>query len=111
MDKEALAKIEKDIAEMHSHDPLIPYAIRDAMGWKETEDFYGFRNPMVSVDSALGFMTKALPGAEYSITTLYGIAQVELPLNNSDGGSFSTRREDGNVQLAICQTVLKALIG
>lgn len=110
MDKEALEKIEQDIAGMHSHDPLIPYAIRDALGWQENDDFHGFRNPMVSIDSALGFMKKALPGAEYSITTLYGIVQVELPLNDS-AGSFCTRREDGNVQLAICQTVIKALIG
>jgi hypothetical protein len=42
--------------------------------------------------------------AEYNLSTLYGIASFECPLNGGDENPpLHVRREDGNVVLAICQ--------
>jgi len=38
-----------------------------------------------SIDAAVALVEKKLPGAEYSISTLYHLAQVELPLNAHEG--------------------------
>lgn len=56
-----------------------------------------------SIDAALSLVEK---GAEYAISTLYGIAQVEMPLNMEE--PHIVRRDDGNVPLAICAAALKA---
>lgn len=63
-----------------------------------------------SIDAALSLVPE---GAEYSITTLYGLAMVEVPLNFTDVDPQSATRKDGNVPLAICIAALKAhsLIG
>jgi hypothetical protein len=45
------------------------------------------------------------PGAEYKISTLYGIAHVELPLNFEP--TIDVRRKDGNVVLAFCEACLR----
>jgi hypothetical protein len=60
-----------------------------------------------SIDAAVALVERVLPGAEYEITTRYGPAHVQLPLNGdecSDG-----RREDGNVPRAICLALVRAL--
>lgn len=56
-----------------------------------------------SIEAAL---TLAPEGAEYSISTLYGVAIVELPLNSDNWQTG--RRLDGNVALAICAAAIKA---
>ena len=56
-----------------------------------------------SIDAALTLMPE---GWEYEITTLYGVAHVELPLNTNDIPSVG-RREDGNVPLALCGAIMK----
>lgn len=58
-----------------------------------------------SIDAALSLVP---PGAEYSITTLYGVAHVEMSLNDADGNYQHGRREDGNVPLALCIAALRA---
>jgi hypothetical protein len=59
-----------------------------------------------SIDAALTLVPE---GAEYSISTLYGVAWIELPLNCGDGESpHFVRRKDGNVPLALCIASLKA---
>lgn len=48
------------------------------------------------------------PGWEYSISTLYGIATVELPLNDTRINPIRINRPDGSVPLAICQAAMAA---
>jgi hypothetical protein len=45
------------------------------------------------------------PGVEYEISTLYGVAHVELPLNHEY--PETVRRKDGNVALALALAVLR----
>lgn len=63
------------------------------------------RNYTGSIDTA---STLREPGWEYTISTLYGIAHVELPLNDTRISPIHVRREDGNVPAAICEAALKA---
>lgn len=49
-------------------------------------------------------------GWEYQISTLYGIADVEAPLNDVRCAPTSVRRKDGNVPLALCTAFLSARI-
>lgn len=58
-----------------------------------------------SLDAAL---TLRPDGAEYSISTLYGTATVELPLNGGAQASEVWQRKDGNVILAFVQCCLRA---
>lgn len=55
-----------------------------------------------SIDAAVTLLE---PWMEYTLSTLYGVADFECPLNAGDAGvqSFSVRRKDGNAVLAICQ--------
>jgi hypothetical protein len=46
-----------------------------------------------------------LPGAEYSLSTLYNVADVNLPEN---GDPVHVRREDANMPLAIVECLLSA---
>ena len=55
-----------------------------------------------SLDEAIKLMP---PGAEWRITNLYGIADVEAPLNGDE--SFSSRRKDGNIVLATLSVALQ----
>ncbi len=57
-----------------------------------------------SIDAAITLLPE---GAEYTITTLYGVANVEVGFNFPDG-SFNARREDGNVILALVTASLNA---
>ncbi len=64
-----------------------------------------------SIDAALALVEEKLPGAEYQISTLYGIADVELPLNYAQSECIGrARREDGDVPLAVLSALLRALI-
>ena len=63
-----------------------------------------------SIDAALALVEKTLPGAEYDITTLYGVAHVNLPMNFTDVPYSTGRRLDGNVPLAILEASVDALI-
>lgn len=82
----------------------------------ETRDATGGRLVSVpaytaSLDAALGLVERVLPGAEYELTTIYGVARATLPLNCSDTVYPETgERKDGNMPLAICAALLKALI-
>lgn len=62
-----------------------------------------------SIDAAVALVEKKLPGAEYSISTLYHLAQVELPLNAHEGPQ-AARREDMHVPLTMIAALLRALI-
>lgn len=64
-----------------------------------------------SVDAALTLVMQKLPGAEYTLSNLYGIAFAEFPLNAANSEQMcSARREDGNMQLCIVECLLRALI-
>lgn len=56
-----------------------------------------------SLDAA---MTLLPDGAEYQISTIYGQAEVDLPLNGEP--TKTVRRKDGNVVLAFVECCLKA---
>lgn len=58
-----------------------------------------------SIDVALTLLPA---GAEYTISTLYGIAYVELPLNFGDQLPEQVRRIDGNVVLTFVTACLRA---
>ena len=64
-----------------------------------------------SIDAALALTGRLLPGVEYEITNLYGVAMASLPMNMSSVVDYQTeRREDGIVPLAILAALLSALI-
>lgn len=87
----------------------------DKPGGDVTYDKYGegaAGNPVcglepftISIEAALVLVP---PGAEFTITTLYGIAMVEMPLNFVDTPSQVVSRKDGNIPLAICECAIKA---
>lgn len=58
-----------------------------------------------SIDAAL---TAGEPSWEYSISTLYGIARVEIPLNDTRVAPVSVNREHGYVPVALLEAILKA---
>jgi hypothetical protein len=58
-----------------------------------------------SIDAALSLLED---GWEYSISTLYGLADVELPLNDTTVNPIHVRRLDGNVTLALVEAALRA---
>lgn len=58
-----------------------------------------------SIDAALKV---GEAGWEYSISTLYGIADVEIPLNDSTVQPVRVRREHGHVPTALCEAILRA---
>jgi hypothetical protein len=62
-----------------------------------------------SIDAALSLVEAKLPGCEWEITNLYGVAQAGLPLNDADGDTHYGRRKDGNIPLAIIEALLTAL--
>jgi len=80
--------------------------IRDRFAGADTEPIPYYT---ASIDAALALVERKLPGAEYDITTLYGVAHVDLPLNYSDQSSECGRRADGSVPLAILTALLRAL--
>src|SRR4051812_14674583 len=76
-----------------------------SVGWTTPKDGRAYL-PYHYTDSIDDALTLVEPRVEYSISTLYGIADVELPLN--DGGLSSTvRREDGSVPFALCVAALQ----
>lgn len=82
-------------------DALLPVA-------DERLTMYVGRCPTASIDAALALVERALPGAEYRISTLYGVASAALPLN--DDNLSCGRRKDNNVALAILAALLRARI-
>jgi hypothetical protein len=123
-----LERVEKAESASRELDGLIAKAFGElpAEAWWMTENVYGedaeqwvsggygkykFYEPepyTASIDAALALVEKKLPGAEYDITTLYGIAGVELPLNDHNGPQ-TARRRDGNIPLAIIECLLRSL--
>ena len=61
-----------------------------------------------SIDAALALVEAVLPGAEFSLTNLYGVAMAELPLNYTDGTVGAARLEHGNLALALCLALVRA---
>jgi hypothetical protein len=61
-----------------------------------------------SIDAALALVERVLPGAEYNISTLYGHAMAELPINADNYLAPQVRRMDGNMPLAIIECALLA---
>ena len=68
-------------------------------GWADIADLPPYT---ASLDAAL---TLIPDGAEYEISTLYGLARVDLPLN---GEPITVNRKDGNVVLALVECALRA---
>lgn len=66
----------------------------------------GSAAPSNSIDGALTLLPA---GMEWSISTLYGFASVEIGLNDNTGnGPWVASREDANVPLALCVASLRA---
>lgn len=64
-----------------------------------------------SIDAALLLVAQKLPGAEYQLSNLYGIAHVEMPLNATNNEDMcSARRDDGNMPLAILEALFRVLV-
>ena len=61
-----------------------------------------------SIDAALALVEERLPGAEIRICTLYGVADVELPLNIRNHGPFYAERKDGNIAIALLLALIRA---
>ena len=59
-----------------------------------------------SLDAVVALVERQMPGAEWSLSTLYGHAWAKLPLN---GDTEDVCRPDGNVALALLAAFLKAL--
>ena len=75
--------------------------------WISERDYHrasGWLESGASLDAAL---TLVESGSEYSISTLFGLATVEVGLNHTDG-PVRERRSDGNVCLALCIAALRA---
>ena len=92
-----------------------------ASGKIDGDDLYGWRRfqesdcwrlfQRRSIDAAVSLIEKNLPGAEWEVSTLYGIAHASLPLNGGDiEPCQSARREDGIVQLAMLSVLLDVMI-
>lgn len=62
----------------------------------------GRPHPLLSMDAALGCLPQ---GCEYSISTLHGIAHVDLPLNSDN--CQTVRRDDGNVEACFVEACLR----
>ncbi len=56
-----------------------------------------------SLDAVMALMPD---GLEYNITNIYGIAHVDIGINVDD--QHSSRREDGNITLALLSAILKS---
>lgn len=76
----------------------------------EPRDIRLFRDAFAWTDAALALVERMFPGAEYEITTLYGVARVSLPLNDNVYGPSYGNDETGNVPLSILRTIVAALI-
>lgn len=84
----------------------------DQAVWLATGGWEGVNAPpsfTTSLDAALALAERLLPGQEYEITTLYGVARVGLNLNHGeDGGPFYGENVCGSVPLAVCAAAVKA---
>lgn len=69
------------------------------------EDIVKCRHYTASIDAALALLE---PGWEFSISTMYGIAHVELPLNDTRIGTVVARLKSGDVAIALCIAALRA---
>ena len=59
----------------------------------------------------MALLDAVLPGAEFELNTIYGLAYVNLPLNAAEDETMQcVRRGDGNKCLAFCDAIVSALI-
>lgn len=72
------------------------------------EPFYPALNAKHFTESIDDALTLLEPGWEYSISTLYGIPDVELPLNDTRISPVRVRELPCNVPTTICIAALKA---
>lgn len=81
---------------------------RDAACW--SYGFSGCQHYTTSLDAALSLVEKMLPGAEFSLTNLYGVALAELPLNGDDNTPWETGRHIGvDLPRALLVALLRSL--
>jgi hypothetical protein len=63
-----------------------------------------------SLDAALSLVERMLPGAQFNLTNLYGVAAAELPLNGGDDTPWETgRHKGGDLPRAILVALLRSL--
>ncbi len=59
----------------------------------------------------VALLDAVLPGAEFELNTIYGLAYVNLPLNAAEDETMQfVRRDDGNKCLAFCDAIVSTLI-
>lgn len=79
--------------------------------WSNANEMWpnGQANLTRSIDTALRWAERTLPGQEYEITTIYGVARVALNLNHGEqSGPLYGHNDCGNVALALCAAILRA---
>lgn len=120
---ELIARLEKATEPDRELDLAILNALRSDGTWvfhdphKMTviNDQYGAGapgNPICSLERFTASIEDALsagePSWEYSISTLYGIAHVEIPLNDSRIDPVALHRKHGHVPTALLEAIMTA---
>lgn len=62
-----------------------------------------------SIDAVVALIERELPGAEFDLTNLYGVASATLPLNGGDQSYETGRNECGILACALLAAFLRAL--
>jgi hypothetical protein len=89
----------------HFHGPLYQWSSGD---YSKSYSEDRLPCPTGSIDAA---MTLGEPGSEISISTLYGVAHVEYPLNFADCPPYGGQHVGGLIAPAICAAMLRAMAG
>lgn len=105
MELSTLKSLQTRIRESKGADRELDQAIDEALTSDSAQQWW----PYYTADpdglgACVGLMREVLPGCEFELSTLYGIATVALPLN-AEIGPDTARREDGN----LCLTFLGAI--
>jgi hypothetical protein len=74
---------------------------------------FGIQFPAVtaSLDAAIALAERVLPGAEFNLTNIYGVAVAEIPINDSDSPFETGRHAGGILPIALLIAILRALQG
>lgn len=63
-----------------------------------------------SVDACIALAERLLPGAEFELTNIYGVARASIPLNDSRYPASDGEHKGGSLALALLDAILSALI-
>jgi len=106
---ESLRSLQKRIREATGPDRNLDWDIREAFNPGRMGQVSRYTLDPDGLGPCVALLEAVLPGAEFEISTLYGIAAVNLPLNLKDVLRHAGR-SDGNKCLAFCEAIISALI-